>query len=206
MMWNYKLVRNAALSFVMAGGMAGFTTLAQAHVYTRSVHIFSRSEVRAAQQQLKNDGYYKGRIDGIDGPMTMAAIRNYQRDNNLAVSGQLDSQTRDQLGISQTGQASRQGAVPSSNTNGTPSSNTNGTPSSSTSGMTSSNTTAMNPPMATVKAAQQKLQDAGFYKGTIDGTYNSETRAAIREYQQNSGLNVSGQLDQQTLSSLGVSK
>jgi peptidoglycan hydrolase-like protein with peptidoglycan-binding domain len=33
-----------------------------------------------------------------------------------------------------------------------------------------------------------------------------ETQAAIREYQKNSNLNVTGQLDQATLSSLGVSK
>jgi peptidoglycan hydrolase-like protein with peptidoglycan-binding domain len=170
---NYKLIRNAALSFVMAGGMAGFATLAQAHGY-------SRSEVRAAQQQLKNDGYYSGRIDGIDGPMTMAAIRSYQSANNLTVNGRLDSQTRDRLGISATGQASRQAIAPSSS--------------------------AMTPSVATVKSAQQKLQQDGFYSGSINGMFNPQTRSAIRQYQQNNGLTVNGQLDQQTLNSLGVSK
>jgi peptidoglycan hydrolase-like protein with peptidoglycan-binding domain len=172
---NYKLIRNAALSFVMAGGMAGFATLAQAHGY-------SRSEVCAAQQQLKNDGYYSGKLDCMNGPMTMSAIRNYQRDNNLAVNGRLDSQTRSKLGISATGQASRQATAPSNSTS------------------------AITPSMATIKAVQQKLQQSGLYKGNIDGTYSQETRSAVREYQQNSGLTVNGQLDQQTLSSLGVSK
>jgi peptidoglycan hydrolase-like protein with peptidoglycan-binding domain len=175
MISNYKLLRNAALSFVMAGGMAGFTTIAQAHGY-------SQSQVRAAQQQLKNDGYYTGAIDGVDGTMTRTAIRHYQRDNNLAVSGRLDKQARDKLGVQSGSEASRE-AVP---------------PASSTSGIT--------PSEATIKAAQQKLEQTGFYKGNIDGMYSSEMRAAVREYQQNSHLTVTGQLDQDTLSKLGVSK
>lgn len=114
--------------------------------------------------------------------MTMSAIRNYQHANNLTVTGRLDSQTRNQLGISQSGEANRQATA------------------------SSSSSSVVTPSMATVKAAQQTLQQQGLYKGNIDGTFSPETRSAIREYQQNSGLTVNGQLDQQTLSSLGVSK
>jgi peptidoglycan hydrolase-like protein with peptidoglycan-binding domain len=35
---------------------------------------------------------------------------------------------------------------------------------------------------------------------------NDETQAAVREFQKNSNLSVTGQLDQETLNSLGVSK
>lgn len=92
MIWNYKLVRNSVLSFVMAGGMAGFATLAQAHSYTRT-------EMRSAQQLLKNCGYYSGKVNGKNGRMTKAAIRKYQRANNLTVNGHLDNQTRNRLGV-----------------------------------------------------------------------------------------------------------
>jgi hypothetical protein len=92
MIWNYKLVRNAVLSLVMAGGMAGFTTLAQAHSYTKS-------EMRSAQQLLKNCGYYSGKVNGKSGRTTKAAIRKYQRANNLTVNGHLDWHTRRMLGV-----------------------------------------------------------------------------------------------------------
>jgi hypothetical protein len=57
-----------------------------------------------------------------------------------------------------------------------------------------------------VSAAQRSLKQKGFYKGNIDGNVGPETRAAIREYQKNSNLNVTGRLDEATLSSLGVAK
>jgi peptidoglycan hydrolase-like protein with peptidoglycan-binding domain len=171
---NYKLIRNAALSLVVAGGMAGFATLAHAQSYNW------QSEVSDAQQQLKNDGYYTGNIDGIDGPMTMAAIRNYQHDNQLAINGRLDRQTRDSLGIAFSGEANREVTAPSY--------------------------TGVIPSQATVKAAQHKLEQSGFYSGNIDGMYGPETRAAVREFQQNSQLSPTGQLNQETLAKLGVSK
>ncbi|HJT87933.1 MAG TPA: peptidoglycan-binding domain-containing protein [Bryobacteraceae bacterium] len=62
------------------------------------------------------------------------------------------------------------------------------------------------PVSATVTAAQRSLKQKGFYKGNLDGDMGPETRAAVREYQKNSNLNVTGRLDQATLSSLGVSK
>jgi peptidoglycan hydrolase-like protein with peptidoglycan-binding domain len=88
MIWNYKLVRNAVLSIVMAG----FATLAQAHSYTKS-------EMASAQQLLKNCGYYSGKVNGKRGRTTKAAIRKYQRANNLTVNGHLDWQTRRSLGV-----------------------------------------------------------------------------------------------------------
>ena len=57
------------------------------------------SMMAGAQQQLENQGYYNGAIDGIPGPMTRQAIANYQTDNNLPVSGHLNEPTRDALGL-----------------------------------------------------------------------------------------------------------
>lgn len=39
--------------------------------------------IRQSQTQLKNDGYYSGNIDGVDGPVTRQAIRKYQQSQNL---------------------------------------------------------------------------------------------------------------------------
>jgi peptidoglycan hydrolase-like protein with peptidoglycan-binding domain len=56
------------------------------------------------------------------------------------------------------------------------------------------------------RAVQQRLKDQGFYYGDVDGQGGAETDAAIRRYQIRYGLRVNGQLDEETLKSLGISK
>jgi hypothetical protein len=55
-----------------------------------------------------------------------------------------------------------------------------------------------------VKTAQQKLKDAGYDPGPIDGIVGPKTRAAIRGFQQAKGLPVTGKLDQKTASAMGL--
>jgi peptidoglycan hydrolase-like protein with peptidoglycan-binding domain len=43
--------------------------------------------VAAVQQQLALQGYYRGAVDGIEGPRTRAAVRAYEADHGLAVTG-----------------------------------------------------------------------------------------------------------------------
>lgn len=49
--------------------------------------------IRQVQQTLQQQGMYHGRVDGVWGPQTQAAVRSYQQNNNLNASGQLDQQT-----------------------------------------------------------------------------------------------------------------
>jgi peptidoglycan hydrolase-like protein with peptidoglycan-binding domain len=55
------------------------------------------------------------------------------------------------------------------------------------------------------RAVQQRLKDRGFFYGEVDGQSGSETSAAIRRYQIRYGLKVNGELNQETLNSLGLS-
>ena len=57
----------------------------------------SRSEIREAQQQLRNQGLYRGRIDGILGPETKQALGLFQKNNGLSQTATLDQQTMDKL-------------------------------------------------------------------------------------------------------------
>ena len=50
-------------------------------------------DVRAAQQKLQAQGYYRAPIDGLYGPRTRAAVLAYQRHYNLSPTGQLDQTT-----------------------------------------------------------------------------------------------------------------
>ncbi len=51
------------------------------------------ADVRAMQETLKERGYDPGAVDGIMGPRTAAALREYQQKENLRVTGQLDAET-----------------------------------------------------------------------------------------------------------------
>jgi peptidoglycan hydrolase-like protein with peptidoglycan-binding domain len=53
----------------------------------------SRDEIKQLQSNLKQDGLYRGNIDGIDGPETHQALRAYQQQNGLRATGRLDQQT-----------------------------------------------------------------------------------------------------------------
>lgn len=57
--------------------------------------------VRAAQQALKSKGFDPGPIDGIDGPRTEAATRDYQQHESLTADGRLGPKTLDSLQINE---------------------------------------------------------------------------------------------------------
>jgi len=56
----------------------------------------------------------------------------------------------------------------------------------------------------TVESAQQKLKDGGFYYGEINGKKDADTTAALRRYQIRNGLQITGELNNETLRSLGL--
>lgn len=55
------------------------------------------ADVRSAQQALQHQGFDPGPIDGVMGPRTSAAVRDFQQKENLTVTGQLDAETRARL-------------------------------------------------------------------------------------------------------------
>jgi Putative peptidoglycan binding domain len=51
------------------------------------------------QAQLQQNGYYRGELDGQFGPMTRRALLDYQGDNGLDVTGEIDESTLESLGL-----------------------------------------------------------------------------------------------------------
>ena len=51
---------------------------------------------------------------------------------------------------------------------------------------------------------QTRLKNWGYYNGDVDGVYGSQTEKAVRWFQQKNGLNVDGQVGDQTLAALGM--
>ncbi len=57
---------------------------------------------------------------------------------------------------------------------------------------------------ATVKEIQTRLKNWGYYTGTVDGIYGSQTEKAVRYFQSKNGLSVDGQVGDKTLAALGM--
>ena len=50
-----------------------------------------------------------------------------------------------------------------------------------------------------IKEAQQGLAKAGFYKGTVTGTWNKDTKNALKEFQKENKMPVTGHLSDSVL-------
>lgn len=57
---------------------------------------------------------------------------------------------------------------------------------------------------ADVKTMQQKLKNWGYYKGSVDGIFGSQTKEAVKYFQRRNGLVVDGIVGNKTLSALGM--
>lgn len=137
--------------------------------------------VQAVQQRLGQAGFYQGRLDGVWGPDSEAALERFQASHALQVTGQLNEATARNLGLNpDTLVASSQPAAP---------------------------TMAASPGTLGpdgVRAIQGRLRYLGFYNGNLDGVWGGETQAAYSRYQARNGLQVTGTANAPTLQSLGL--
>lgn len=61
--------------------------------------VLHKDDIKKVQETLRDKGYYSGPIDGIMGPRSRAALRQYQKSENLPVTGHFDTKTADKLGV-----------------------------------------------------------------------------------------------------------
>jgi peptidoglycan hydrolase-like protein with peptidoglycan-binding domain len=59
----------------------------------------SKNDMRAVEEALQTKGYKPGKIDGVADNEARAAIRAFQKDNGLPVTGMVDQKTADRLGV-----------------------------------------------------------------------------------------------------------
>jgi peptidoglycan hydrolase-like protein with peptidoglycan-binding domain len=74
-------------------------------------------------------------------------------------------------------------------------------------GSTSSSSPSVTSPRyesALVRSVQQALNDKGYNAGSVDGQWGPATEDAVRRFQRASGLPQTGELEQSTLTALGV--
>src|SRR5437868_646488 len=177
------------------------------------------STVQEAQQELKEQGYYFGQINGEKDADTIAAIRRFQIRSGLPISGELDEQTLRTL---------RSGTASSSAPTNTPQpqrredqqseeatpapreaqvARPERAPSQASANIFSNTPYEMAPPelqQQVVVGAQTLLRRRGFYKGVSDGIFSPNLEFSIRAFQSRVGIVANGRLDMETLAALGL--
>lgn len=63
------------------------------------VQMADQQVVMKAQKKLQKKGFYNGEIDGKEGPMTTEALKAYQTEKGIPVSGNLDARTLVELDV-----------------------------------------------------------------------------------------------------------
>ena len=142
--------------------------------------------VRAAQTKLATLGYYKARVDGSSGSMTSAAIRRFQLAEKLKVTGSLNQQTLDALGVKTPPPAPEYSKI-SALFEGGP--------------LSGKDSAAQ---VEAIRHVQRLLAESGFYAGPHNGLPSATLTSSIREWQIANGLRQTGKLDARTLEGLGV--
>src|SRR5262249_39382024 len=98
----------------------------------KSAHRGNRDQVRATQQALKDKGHDPGRVDGVMGPKTQAALKDFQKSEGIQETGRLDAETMSKLGIEARSSAADQSTPSASpSTTGTKPSDSSAKPSDS---------------------------------------------------------------------------
>ena len=81
----------------------GYDPAYNTYAYNEPIYGYGDLEpaqvIANVQTELQRLGYYPYAVDGQMGPMTRAAIANYQRDSGLAITSAIDEPTLDSLGL-----------------------------------------------------------------------------------------------------------
>jgi peptidoglycan hydrolase-like protein with peptidoglycan-binding domain len=143
------------------------------------------NSVKGLQQALIDAGVkVRGGADGIFGPATANALRDFQRSQGLEATGVADAATVQAL-------ANPKAPLTSTATSG-----------AGTGGFASYGEKG-----ARVVALQTALVSAGIsLRGGVDGSFGSGTSAAVMEFQRRNDLPVTGKVDGRTAAALGLDR
>lgn len=73
--------------------------------------IVQTNDVKKMQKALQDRGHYRGEIDGVMGLRTRASIREFQKAENLPVTGEIDLKTARKLGVAEQGIVLKRGQI-----------------------------------------------------------------------------------------------
>jgi peptidoglycan hydrolase-like protein with peptidoglycan-binding domain len=132
----------------------------------------SQASTSIVQRALARHGEYHGKIDGVWGKGTEDALRQFQKNNKLDVTGKVDEPTANKLDVklAELEPGDRPNKATAANAPAT----------ATDDARTGVQLTALTKDQA--KQMQQRLQLLGYYKGPIDGDVGQGTRTALRNF------------------------
>ncbi len=88
-------------SCMFVSGFSSYKATEPSVVYAATLKQGSKgADVKTLQTKLKRWGYYTGTVDGVFGAKTLAAVKLFQKRNNLTVDGIVGPKTLAALGMS----------------------------------------------------------------------------------------------------------
>jgi len=156
--------------------------------------------VKQLQEALIQLGYLSGKPDGKYGAQTVAAVKAFQKNNNLKSDGAAGEKTQKAL-FSGTAKAASAVATTaasgsSAKATATPKATTKATPSPTP------GTLKQGDKGDEVRALQNKLIELGYLTGKADGVFGQKTLAAVVAFQKANKLSADGVAGAKTLSKL----
>jgi peptidoglycan hydrolase-like protein with peptidoglycan-binding domain len=218
-------MKHKIFSVLMVSAFLAFPVTVPAADYSS----LSSKDVQIIQQALADSGFYRAGVDGFYGPATVNAIRSFQASKGLTMTGRLDEATlrelspqfasskqipdpqkvtefvvTEQLRADQA-RMERQARVRDDRIAPQDIAPASGTATILNDKMTTRYPNTQRISTSDVQAIQQTLREAGYYQGAhVDGIWGKVTTRAVRDFQADKGLNVTGTATQETRDALGL--
>jgi len=167
----------------------------------------SRAQIAEMQRALTARNLYQGAADGVWGPKTESAVRNFQTQNGLESTGVLNEATARALGL-ETSSVERQtvsGTDAPAPTGPEAATGPAATPSQAKLEDSSTNVKLESLSQDQAREMQQRLQLLGYYRGAVDGKVGEGTRVALQRYfQRQAELARQGVISNATIGMFGT--
>jgi peptidoglycan hydrolase-like protein with peptidoglycan-binding domain len=152
-------------------------------------------EVTRLQYRLMELGYYTCAADGVYNSDEIAAVKEFQRKNGLAVDGIAGLATQQALYAASAVPAFTAAPAPAAS----PTPVVVGTPYPVLQTLKTGSSGDL------VSALQTRLKELGYFTGTVDGQFGSATAQAVIKFQRANGLAADGVAGEKTLDKLYIS-
>lgn len=184
-------MKNSMMAGLVAAGvlLAPVIQSRQAHAQTQSqapvsyVQPLSPQAQKEVQRHLKELGVYSGAVDGIWGRDSQEALERFQQTRGLQVTSNLNQATLATMGLKPAELLSL---------------------GDQTGTMAGRDVQGKALKAEAVRTIQGRLKQLGMYAGDADGIWGDSTQAALERFQRDRGLQVSGRIDPNTLTTMGL--
>lgn len=164
----------------------------------------NKEQITEVQNKLKTADLYNGETTGKLDTATRTSIKKWQSSNGLKQTGTINRATLEKMGVELT---EKQKEIPVSPNSFAEADNG----STSAKDSASTNSSGAKPKKSIFRASKEQITEAqkimttaSLYKGAENGKLDTDTRAALKKYQEANGLKATGTLNRETLEKMGV--